>query len=91
MLFKFSNTADTEVDLVSAQDDLKEILRLSVPGLILESRHPFGSANKEHSVQSEVSATGHKLLAQPSVFNMSYLLRPSLTFIRRLGDIVPTE
>lgn len=35
------------------------------------------------------SATGHKLLVEPSVFNMGILLPPSLTFLERLKQVVP--
>ena len=34
---------------------------------------------------------GHKLLVEPSVFNISSLLPPSLSFLQRLKDIVPHD
>ncbi len=88
-LFKLSNIDDTSADLATAQDELNGILKMSVPGLVSESRRPFGKTSKDGKGQAEVSATGHILLAEPSVFNMGYLLRPSLAFVRRLGEIVP--
>ncbi|KAF3053262.1 hypothetical protein E8E11_006896 [Didymella keratinophila] len=38
----------------------------------------------------EGNATGHKLLVEPSVFNMGILLPPSLDFLNRLKEVVPT-
>ena len=34
---------------------------------------------------------GHRLLADPSVFNISLLLPPSLGFLQRLKDLVPPD
>ena len=34
---------------------------------------------------------GHKLLVEPSVFNISLLLPPSLGFLQRLKDLVPPD
>lgn len=37
------------------------------------------------------SGTGHKILIEPSVFNMGLLLPPSLSFIQRLKEVVPVD
>ncbi|KAM5459430.1 exocyst subunit [Microsporum canis] len=45
------------------------------------------SVKRDKTKQS--SGTGHKLLIEPSVFNISLLLPPALSFIHRLKEIVP--
>lgn len=89
MLFKFSSIDPASTDLAVAESELNNILRVSVPGLVSEFRRPAGTAGGDGNAHVDVSATGHKLLVEPSVFNMGFLLRPSLSFIRRLAEIVP--
>ncbi|PGH03348.1 hypothetical protein AJ80_08708 [Polytolypa hystricis UAMH7299] len=84
-MFKLS---EVDPDMKAAQDDLDEILRSSVPGLVSKSREQASTADASRSRQ-ENSGTGHKLLIEPSVFNISLLLPPSLAFIQRIKDIVP--
>lgn len=69
------------------QDDLEAILKASVPGLVSESLRPAQSSEMQSS--SDGAATGHKLLIEPSVFNMGLLLPPSLAFLQRVKEIVP--
>ena len=72
------------------QDELDEILRSSVPGLVSKSRQKQSTSSDSKSGQGN-SGTGHKILIEPSVFNMGLLLPPSLSFIQRLKDIVPVD
>lgn len=72
------------------QDELDEILRSSVPGLVSKSRQK-ASANTASRPGQGNSGTGHKILIEPSVFNMGLLLPPSLSFLQRLKDIVPVD
>jgi Xaa-Pro aminopeptidase len=72
----------------SEQDDLDQILRSSVPGLVSKSRQKPPSNDPTRSTR-ENSGTGHRLLITPSVFNISLLLPPALSFIQRIKDIVP--
>lgn len=88
-MFKLSEIGrDTEME--AEQNELDEILRSSVPGLVSKSRHKPSTNNKARSGQGN-SGTGHKILIEPSVFNMGLLLPPSLSFIQRLKDIVPVD
>ncbi|KAK2871952.1 hypothetical protein FQN49_002679 [Arthroderma sp. PD_2] len=87
-LFKMSEVDQAASDLKAEQDDLAEILRASVPGLVPKSRHMFSTGDTSSSNQQS-SGTGHKLLIEPSVFNISLLLPPALSFIHRLKEIVP--
>ncbi|QSS65923.1 Sec8 exocyst complex component specific domain-containing protein, partial [Histoplasma capsulatum] len=87
-LFKLSEVDEKSSDMKAEQNELEEILRSSVPGLVSKSRQKTSTTDSSRSRQ-ENSGTGHKLLIEPSVFNMSLLLPPSLSFIQRLKDIVP--
>ncbi|EZF30740.1 hypothetical protein H101_05634 [Trichophyton interdigitale H6] len=87
-LFKMSEVDQAASDLKAEQDELAEILRASVPGLVPKSRQMFSTSDNNSSNQQN-SGTGHKLLIEPSVFNISLLLPPALSFIHRLKGIVP--
>ncbi|PGH18258.1 hypothetical protein AJ79_00597 [Helicocarpus griseus UAMH5409] len=87
-MFKLSEVDQKSSEMKAEQDDLEEILRSSVPGLVSKSRQKTSATDSSRSRQ-ESSGTGHKLLIEPSVFNVSLLLPPSLSFIQRLKDIVP--
>ena len=99
-LFKLQDTlkpgkdGKTNTDLATEREDLEFILKASVPGLVNSS----GGSGKQDGINgisengesaSDRSATGHKLLVEPSVFNMGILLPPSLTFLNHLKEIVP--
>jgi len=88
-MFKLSDI-DQNSEMKAEQDELDEILKSSVPGLVSKSRQK-ASATDSAQAQKGNSGTGHKLLLEPSVFNMRLLLPPSLSFIQRLKDIVPVD
>lgn len=87
-------------DLATEREDLEFILKASVPGLV-ESNSSASAIAKSNGIAGLVadasdtvagadrSATGHKLLLTPSIFNMGILLPPSLTFLTNLRAIVP--
>lgn len=84
-----SNVDKKSSDLKTEREELDEILRSSVPGLVTKSSQR--SAEDASQSKQGNSGTGHKLLIEPSVFNMGLLLPPALSFIQRLKDIVPKE
>lgn len=88
MLFKLANTDSTSLLMKVEHDDLESILKASVPGLVSESLRPATTSTDVHT-SSDGAATGHKLLIEPSVFNMGFLLPPSLAFLNRIKEIVP--
>jgi Xaa-Pro aminopeptidase len=88
-MFKLSDI-DQNSEMKAEQDELDEILKSSVPGLVSKSRQK-ASATDSRQAQKGNSGTGHKILLEPSVFNMRLLLPPSLSFIQRLKDIVPVD
>lgn len=85
-LFKMSDTDSKSTELATDREDLETILKQSVPGLVGSSTQ---NTKQERGTVADVSATGHKLLVEPSVFNMGVLLKPSLDFLTRLRDVVP--
>ena len=82
---------DPKSEFMAAEyEDLESILKASVPGLVSDIRRQVGAAGAvDKNTHADGAATGHKLLIEPSVFNMGSLLPPSLTFLQRLKDIVP--
>lgn len=87
-MFKLSDMDTKASELSQERDDLELILRSSVPGLVSDSKRPEDMTTN-NSNNLDGSATGHKLLVAPSVFNMGILLPPSLDFLNRLKEVVP--
>jgi exocyst complex component 4 len=87
-LFKLADTDTKSTELAIEKEDLDFILKSSVPGLAVTGTSPVTKVNENDKTEDR-SATGHKLLVEPSVFNMGILLPPSLSFLSRLKDIVP--
>ncbi|KAE8350945.1 hypothetical protein BDV28DRAFT_159187 [Aspergillus coremiiformis] len=88
-MFKLSET-DGTTEMRAEQNELDEILRSSVPGLLSKTRQKSNPSESSDSKQGH-SGTGHKILIESSVFNISILLPPSLSFIQRLKEIVPVD
>ncbi|KAF1995102.1 hypothetical protein P154DRAFT_526585 [Amniculicola lignicola CBS 123094] len=89
-MFKLTDMDTKSSELATERDDLEFILKSSVPGLVSDSKRP-GDLIATHSTNLDGSATGHKLLVEPSVFNMGILLPPSLDFLNRLKEVVPSN
>lgn len=87
-MFKLSNTNINSTDLKVDQDDLEQILKATMPGLVSDPLRP-SVALADPTQSSDGAATGHKLLIEPSVFNITLFLPPSLSFLNRLKDVVP--
>jgi exocyst complex component 4 len=88
-IFSLADTDPKSVEMTTEFEDLESILKSSVPGLVSGSRQAKGMTVDDKNQQTDGAATGHKLLIEPSVFNMGLLLPPSLAFLQRLKDIVP--
>lgn len=88
-MFKLADMDTKSSELTTEREDLEFILKSSVPGLVSDSKRPedLVAAN---NTNLDGSATGHKLLVEPSVFNMGILLPPSLDFLNRLKEVVPS-
>ncbi|KAK2603469.1 exocyst subunit [Conoideocrella luteorostrata] len=104
-LFKFAEADAKSVDMVTEYDALEGIIQATVPGLTSNSRKGGQESKKSRVavdggltrrdtgpglVGSGKQPIGsYKSLVEPSVFNMSLLLPPTLTFLQRLKTIVP--
>ena len=89
-LFKLADTDSKSTELATEREDLEYILKASVPGLV-SSNARNAKKDRDADALPDRSATGHKLLVEPSVFNMGILLPPSLDFLNRLKDVVPSH
>lgn len=83
----------TNKALRSHEEELNRVLKDTVPGLVP------GSA--EASVQATLSAVGmddhlinpgqhHRLLIKPDAFHVSVLFQPTLAFLQRIADVLPS-
>ncbi|KAF7542520.1 hypothetical protein G7Z17_g11499 [Cylindrodendrum hubeiense] len=97
-LFKFSEADAKSVDMVTEFDALESIIQAAVPGLggrkaDKKSRSAPDGGNRrggDSGYGSNNQTPGsYKSLVEPSVFNMSLLLPPTLVFLQRLKSIVP--
>ncbi|KAH6963890.1 Sec8 exocyst complex component-specific domain-containing protein [Fusarium avenaceum] len=98
-LFKFSEANTKSVEMTSEYDALDNIIQDAVPGLGSRKQDRKGRNAPEGGRRggggdggfgSSHQTTGsYKSLVEPSVFNMSLLLPPTLVFLQRLRSIVP--
>ncbi|KAL8736828.1 MAG: hypothetical protein Q9181_002292 [Wetmoreana brouardii] len=89
-VFQLEEIDSKATDFLTERDELDKILQNSVPGLVSKSQRRSGTQPSKDPVSKEGPAT-HKLLVGSSVFNISILLPPSLSFLQRLKDIVPPD
>ena len=90
-MFKLAEMDQKSLDMQSEQEDLDEILKASVPGLVSKTRAKAGIVNDTPRPMQESTLAGHKLLIEPNVFNVTLLLPPALAFLQRLKDVVPSN
>ena len=104
-LFKFSDADSKSVQMTTEYQELEGIIRAAVPGLMSNSRKLGADSKKQlgqkgdhgsrritnmSAFDGKAAGIGaHKSLVEPSVFNMSLLLPPTLGFLQRLKAIVP--
>lgn len=102
-LFKFAAANSKSEAMTTEYDELDSIIQAAVPGLTSGSRKTQGGAADKKSAREsrrETSSSAYdsastagpgsyKSLVEPSVFNMSLLLPPTLVFLQRLKSIVP--
>lgn len=76
-------------ELKNERQELMALWQKFVPGLVSFPQSASGLPASSANTQSDGSATGHKILVEPSVFNIGSLLPPSVSFLKRLRDVVP--
>ncbi|KAL8782539.1 MAG: hypothetical protein Q9213_005304 [Squamulea squamosa] len=89
-VFKLAEIDHKTSNFATEQDDLDKMLQHSVPGLVSRSQRRSGIQHSNAPVSKGGPAT-HMLLAESSVFNIALLLPPSLSFLQRLKEIVPSD
>ncbi|KAH7318451.1 putative exocyst complex component sec8 [Stachybotrys elegans] len=100
-LFKFAEADAKSVEMVAEYEALESIIQATVPGLTSSSRKqgaksrlvgdgagPRRDGGTGYGA-SQPAPGSYKSLVEPSVFNMSLLLPPTLVFLQRLKNIVP--
>ena len=90
-MFALADINEKAIDIKVETENLQSILKSSVPGLVTGLRQSYDDKGVFNSSVQDGSATGHKILVEPSIFNMGTLLPPSLEFLSRLKGIVPTN
>jgi exocyst complex component 4 len=90
-LFKLGEMDQKSASMKTEEQELDDILKSSVPGLVSKTRGNTNMVNGSSRPGQDSTSAGHKLLAEASVFNMTILLPPSLSFLQRLKDIVPAS
>ncbi|PHH89250.1 hypothetical protein CDD83_6417 [Cordyceps sp. RAO-2017] len=104
-LFKFAETDAKSAATTTEYEALEGIIQGTVPGLMSNSRKAGADARKNRLAAdggvpskrdtglgfgaSRQTMGSYKSLVEPSVFNMSLLLPPTLVFLQRLKGIVP--
>ncbi|KAK1972762.1 Sec8 exocyst complex component-specific domain-containing protein [Colletotrichum sublineola] len=100
-LFRFAEGDPKAVDMATEYEALESIIRAAVPGLTDTSRKSgvdkkrpaldIGNAKRGGLAGWENKQTTgtYRSIVEPSVFNMSLLLPPTLVFLQRLKMIVP--
>ncbi|KAK0720844.1 Sec8 exocyst complex component-specific domain-containing protein [Lasiosphaeris hirsuta] len=104
-LFKFAEADAKSVEMATEYEALDGIIRSAVPGLTSSSRKGADNKKgsmiipRSEPVTARKGTTSsygsnqqpgtYKSLVEPSVFNMSLLLPPTLVFLQRLKNIVP--
>ncbi|KAK4104947.1 hypothetical protein N658DRAFT_483757 [Parathielavia hyrcaniae] len=103
-LFKFSEVDSKSAEMATEYEALDNIIRTTVPGLTSNSKKgadikkaglvvprsdPAAARKSTGAGYGSQGSGAHKSLVEPSVFNMSLLLPPTLIFLQRLKNIVP--
>ncbi|KAI1823163.1 Sec8 exocyst complex component-specific domain-containing protein [Xylaria intraflava] len=101
-LFRFSEADQKSAEIMAEYGALDNIIQTAVPGLTSNTRKSQALGKKTSLIAKELRRDiwgggsdsrnvpgAYKSLVEPSVFNMSLLLPPTLVFIQRLKAIVP--
>ncbi|OAV94393.1 hypothetical protein PTTG_03089 [Puccinia triticina 1-1 BBBD Race 1] len=101
-LFKFKDAGakQTQKDFKAHEANLYSALKVSVPGLVLDSTASNLQANGAVVLTTGVMMTDdnsgargnstHKLLVQPDAFHIAHLFKPTLEFLKRAKEVLPS-
>ena len=88
--FKLDMVDPQSMDLKLDREEIASTWQKFVPGLVSLGDGAVGTSGSTGG-PLDSSAAGHKLLVEPSVFNIGCLLPPSMKFLSRLKEIVPSN
>ncbi|KAA1089339.1 hypothetical protein PGT21_014354 [Puccinia graminis f. sp. tritici] len=101
-LFKFKDAGlkQSQKDFKTHEANLYSALKVSVPGLVLDSTTSNSQANGAVVLSTGVMMTDdnsgargnstHKLLVQPDAFHIAHLFKPTLEFLKRAKEVLPS-
>lgn len=93
-IFRFADT-DTKIatkTLRQHEDELTRVLKDTVPGLVQGSENAVQATLAAVGTDDRLMGTGqhHRLLVHPNAFHVSVLFQPTLAFLDRISDILPS-
>ncbi|RPD82339.1 hypothetical protein L226DRAFT_541685 [Lentinus tigrinus ALCF2SS1-7] len=93
-IFRFADT-DTKIatkTLRQHEDELTRVLKDTVPGLVQGSESAVQATLAAVGTDDRLMGTGqhHRLLVHPNAFHVSVLFQPTLAFLDRISDILPS-
>ncbi|KAI0715379.1 Sec8 exocyst complex component-specific domain-containing protein [Earliella scabrosa] len=93
-IFRFADT-DAKIatkTLRQHEDELTRVLKDTVPGLVQGSENAVQATLAAVGTDDRLMGTGqhHRLLVHPNAFHVSVLFQPTLAFLDRISDILPS-
>ncbi len=93
-IFRFADT-DTKIatkTLRQHEDELTRVLKDTVPGLVQGAENAVQATLAAVGTDDRLMGTGqhHRLLVHPNAFHVSVLFQPTLAFLDRISDILPS-
>ncbi|KAI0756775.1 Sec8 exocyst complex component-specific domain-containing protein [Daedaleopsis nitida] len=93
-IFRFADT-DTKIatkTLRQHEEELTRVLKDTVPGLVQGSENAVQATLAAVGTDDRLMGTGqhHRLLVHPNAFHVSVLFQPTLAFLDRISDILPS-
>ncbi|KAI0801047.1 Sec8 exocyst complex component-specific domain-containing protein [Fomes fomentarius] len=93
-IFRFADT-DTKIatkTLRQHEEELTRVLKDTVPGLVQGLENAVQATLAAVGTDDRLMGTGqhHRLLVHPNAFHVGVLFQPTLTFLDRISDILPS-
>ncbi|TBU63725.1 Sec8 exocyst complex component-specific domain-containing protein [Dichomitus squalens] len=93
-IFRFADTdaKSATKTLRRHEDELTRVLKDTVPGLVQGSENAVQATLAAVGTDDRLMGTGqhHRLLMHPNAFHVSVLFQPTLAFLDRITDVLPT-
>lgn len=90
-VFRFANTSEKDKTARTVDSDLEKILKISVPGLMTQTQEStITQLGITAATTDERYAAGHRLLIKADAFNVSVLFQPTLAFLDKVTEIMPS-